>query len=364
MPCFIVPPDLLAYVIAQGEPDERDAALRAIAASAALRAQRQVVGSLMRTLDVDVGQLRLVPAIATSQRTVYDSEHGGRTSLPGKLKRAEGDPPSDDAAVNEAYDGAGATFEFFRDAYGRNSIDGRGLELVSSVHYGVRYENAFWNGVQMVYGDGGGQLFNDGAFTRALDVIAHELTHGVTQYSAALEYSLQPGALNESFSDVFGVLVKQYAAKQRADEDEEKWLIGAGSLVPKWGRALRSMKAPGTAWQGDQQPASMDDYVDLPDDNDPSNDNGGVHINSGIPNRAFYLTATRIGGFAWEKAGRIWYETLRDARLRPNSGFKRFAALTVVNASRLFGVGSVEQSVVMSAWQDVGIAVPGAGALT
>jgi Zn-dependent metalloprotease len=352
MSCFIAPPDLLAYVIEQGEAAEREAALRTIAASAALRVKRQLVGSFMRTLDVDVGRFELVPSTPTSQRTVYDAQHGGRLQLPGKLVRAEGDPPSDDVAVNEAYDGAGTTFSFFRDAYERNSIDGRGLELVSSVHYGSRYENAFWDGAQMVYGDGGGQLFNDGAFTRALDVIGHELTHGVTQYTAGLEYSKQSGALNESFSDVFGVLVKQYAAHEEADEDEEKWLIGAGSLVPKWGRALRSMKAPGTAWQGDQQPGHMDQYVDLPDDNDPNNDNGGVHINSGIPNRAFYLAATALGGYAWEKAGRVWYVTLTD-KLQPDSQFEAAATATVEVARELFG-DDVERAVT-AAWTDVGV---------
>jgi Zn-dependent metalloprotease len=352
MPCFIAPPDLLAYVIAEGDPEERDAALRTIAASAALRVKRQLVGSFMRTLDVDVATFGLLPSASTSQRTVYDSEHGGRTSLPGKLVRSEGDPPSDDVAVNEAYDGAGSTFEFYRDAYERNSIDGKGLELVSSVHYGTRYENAFWDGAQMVYGDGGGQLFNPGALTHALDVIGHELTHGVTQYTAGLEYSKQSGALNESFSDVFGVLVKQYAGKQEADEDEEKWLIGAGALVPKWGRALRSMKEPGTAWQGDQQPGHMDHYVDLPDDNDPSNDNGGVHINSGIPNRAFYLAATALGGYAWEKAGRVWYVTLTD-RLSADSEFEAAATATVEVARELFG-DEVERAVT-DAWTGVGV---------
>jgi Zn-dependent metalloprotease len=352
MPCFIAPPDLLAYVIEQGDAQERDAALRTIGASAALRAQRQIVGTLMRTLDVDARRLALLPLTPTSQRTVYDSEHGGRTALPGTLARSEGDPPSGDTGVNEAYDGAGATFEFYRDAYDRNSIDGQGLELVSSVHYGVRYENAFWNGVQMVYGDGGGQLFNEGAFTRALDVIAHELTHGVTQYTAGLEYSSQPGALNESFSDVFGVLAKQFAGKQQADEDEEKWLIGAGSLVSKWGRALRSMKAPGTAWQGDQQPSNMDGYVDLPDDNDPNNDNGGVHINSGIPNHAFYLAATAVGGYAWEQVGRVWYVTLTE-RLMPTAQFTDAAIATVEVARDLFG-GEVERAVT-DAWTQVGV---------
>jgi Zn-dependent metalloprotease len=352
MSCFIVPPDLLAYVIAEGDAAERDAAVRTIAASAALRAQRQLVGTLMRTLDVDVARFDLLPVAPTSQRSVYDSEHGGRTALPGTLVRSEGDPPSSDAAVNEAYDGAGTTFAFYRDAYDRNSIDGQGLELVSSVHYGVRYENAFWNGVQMVYGDGGGQLFNPGAFTRALDVIAHELTHGVTQYTAGLEYSRQPGALNESFSDVFGVLAKQFAASQVADEDEEKWLVGAGSLVSKWGRALRSMKAPGTAWQGDQQPDGMDGYVELPDDNDPSNDNGGVHINSGIPNHAFYLAATAVGGYAWEKVGRVWYVTLTE-RLTSTAQFADAANATVEVARDLFG-DEVERAVT-DAWTQVGV---------
>jgi Zn-dependent metalloprotease len=350
MSCFIAPPDLLAYVIERGEASEREAALSAIAASAALRAKRQLVGSFLRTLDVDVAALAIVPSTATSQRTVYDAEHGGRLTLPGRLVRAEGDPPVVDTAVNEAYDGAGATFEFYRDVYERISIDGKGLELVSSVHYGNRYENAFWDGAQMVYGDGGGQLFNEGAFTHALDVIAHELTHGVTQYTAGLEYSKQSGALNESFSDVFGVLVKQYMAKQTADEDEEKWLIGAGALVPKWGKALRSMKAPGTAWQGDQQPATMDAYVDLPDDNNPTNDNGGVHINSGIPNHAFYLAATALGGYAWETVGRVWYVTLTD-KLEPDSQFSDAAAATVEVARELFG-DEVERAVT-EAWTGV-----------
>jgi Zn-dependent metalloprotease len=352
MSCFIAPPDLLAYVIAEGGPQEREAAVRTLAASAALRAQRQLVGTMMRTLDVDAGRLGFLPDTPKRERTVYDSQHGGRLSLPGKLVRSEGDPPAADPAVNEAYDGAGTTYDFYRDAYDRNRIDDNGLGLVSTVHYGTRYENAFWDGTQMVYGDGGGQLFNEGAFTRALDVIGHELTHGVTEYTAGLEYSKQPGALNESFSDVFGVLVKQFASKQQADEDEEKWLIGAGSLVPKWGRALRSMKAPGTAWQGDQQPATMADYVDLPDDNDPRNDNGGVHINSGIPNRAFYLAATGLGGYAWERAGRVWYVTLTE-RLTPKSQFTDAAQASVEVARELFG-GDVERAVT-DAWTAVGV---------
>src|SRR5262249_52781956 len=234
---------------------------------------------------------------------------------------------------------------------GRDSVGGNGIELISSLHYGVGYDNAFWNGGQMVYGDGSGRIFIEGGLTKSIDVIAHELTHGVTQFTAGLEYHTQPGALNESFSDVFGSLVKQYSLSQTVDQAD--WLIGAGILVPQLGKALRSMEAPGTAFQGDPQPAHIRDYKDLPDDNDPRNDNGGVHINSGIPNRAFCLAAKALGGHAWEKAGRIWYVTLTE-RLQPDSDFQAAAQATVSVAGDLYSSG-VEQEAVQKAWQEVGV---------
>ena len=169
-----------------------------------MRTQRSVVGKVMRQLDVGVGKLAFVAPPAGERRTVYDLEHGGTTELPGTKVRGEGDEPSADEAVNEAYDGADQVYDFYNDVLQRDSIDGNGLELVSSVHYGVDFDNAFWNGGQMVYGDGSGQLFVVGGLTKAIDVIGHEMTHGVTQYTAGLEYASQPGALNESVSDVFG----------------------------------------------------------------------------------------------------------------------------------------------------------------
>jgi Zn-dependent metalloprotease len=259
----------------------------------------------------------------------------------------QGDADGNDADANNAYHGADTTFRFYKEVYGRDSVDGQGLELVSSVHYGNRYENAFWDGGQMVYGDGGGGLFIAGGLTAAIDVIGHELTHGVTQYTANLEYSKQSGALNESMSDVFGSLVKQFSLGQTADQAD--WLIGEGILEPSLGKALRSMKAPGTAFDGDNQPATMADYRDLPDDNDPRNDNGGVHVNSGIPNHAFYLAATAIGGNAWEKAGKIWYTALTDKLVR-TSDFAAAARATVEVAG-----GGAEQEAVHSAWQQVGV---------
>jgi len=218
------------------------------------------------------------------------------------------------------------------------------------VHFGVGYDNAFWDGRQMVYGDGDNELFQ--RFTIAVDVIGHELTHGVTQYEAGLVYWEQPGALNESMSDVFGSLVKQRALGQTVNEAD--WLIGAGLFRSSVnGDALRSMKAPGTAYDDpllgkDPQPAHMRDYQDV------SYDNGGVHINSGIPNHAFYLAATEIGGYAWERAGKIWYIALRD-RLRRKSGFQQAANATYRVAAELFGPGSREHEAVRRGWAAVGI---------
>ena len=154
----------------------------------------------------------LMPTSTGEQNTVYDVAGGGSQQLPGSRKRRQSDPPSDDVAVNQAWEGADETYRFYSDVLGRNSVDDRGMELVSSVHFGSDFDNAFWNGTQMVYGDGSGRIFVKGGLTAAIDVIAHELTHGVTQYTAGLEYSSQPGALNESFSDVFGSIVKQRAS--------------------------------------------------------------------------------------------------------------------------------------------------------
>lgn len=342
----ILPPHILRHVAENGTPRERAAAIRTLTTDQTFR--------ITRTEQMVLGRATRISTIAADgekRRTIYTANN--TQSMPGVLARAEGSEPTGDAAVDEAYDGLGATFDLFWEAYDRNSIDDEGFPLNATVHFGRNYNNAFWNGEQMVFGDGDGQLFN--RFTRSLDVIGHELTHGVIQDEAQLRYSSQSGALNESISDVFGSLVKQYALKQTAEQAD--WLIGADLLTENVnGVALRSMKEPGSAYDDkvlgkDPQPGHFDDYVRTYEDN------GGVHINSGIPNRAFYLAAVNIGGYAWEKAGRIWYEALRDSRLRVNSGFRTFARLTVVNAGTLYGQGSDEQQAVREAWAEVGITV-------
>ncbi|WP_258129909.1 M4 family metallopeptidase [Achromobacter anxifer] len=283
----------------------------------------------------------------TPQRAVHDAAN--TTTLPGKLVRAEGARASGDAAVDEAYEHLGSTYKLYWDIYQRNSIDGQGLPLVGTVHYGEDYDNAFWNGAQMVFGDGDGEVFN--RFTIAVDIIGHELTHGVIDAEAALLYQGQSGALNESLCDVFGALVKQYALGQ--DARQADWLVGAGLFKPKiQARALRSMAQPGSAYDDpllgkDPQPAHMRDYVDTP------NDNGGVHINSGIPNRAFHLAATALEGPAWAGAGRVWYDALCDKRLRHDADFALFAKLTLAVAAERHD--AAVRDAIARAWADVGV---------
>jgi len=352
--CFILPPDVLARASQDDSEARREAALRTIAQSASFRTKRTIIAKLVRSkaVGVDLSVIGVLAGTRALNRTVYGVDHGGWNDLPGRQVRAEGDSPSSDDSVNEAYDGVDSTYTFYKEVYDRDSVDGAGYPLISSVHFGVDFDNAFWDGGEMVYGDGSGQIFLAGSLTKAIDVIGHELTHGVTQYTAGLEYHAQSGALNESWSDVFGSLIKQYSLRQSAEEAD--WLIGEGILVPELGKALRSMKDPGTAFEGDTQPAHMDDYQNLPDDNDPRNDNGGVHINSGIPNKAFYLAATAIGGNAWEAPGHIWYQTLTE-RLQPASNFRDAANATIESAGALFGGGGNEEGAVRKAWEEVGV---------
>ncbi len=344
----IVPPHLLHSIAENGTPEQQEQARQNLVVGGQMRVQRAVAGS--KTPEIPKG------VSTDKQRIVFDAKNG--SSLPGTEVRSEGQPPTGDVAVDEAYEGAGATYDLYNEVYGRNSIDNYGMRLDSTVHYKVGYDNAFWNGERMVYGDGDENLPADqrlfNRFTIAIDIIGHELTHGVTQFSAGLKYRDQPGALNESMSDVFGSLVKQRFLNQTAEEAD--WIIGAGLFTDKVnGVGIRSMSAPGTAYDDptlgkDPQPGHMDDYVDT------TSDNGGVHINSGIPNRAFYLTAVALGSYAWEKAGRIWYVTLRD-KLNSSSNFMDAARLTHTTAGELYGQGSPEQLAVRNSWAEVGIVI-------
>ncbi|MBC7590914.1 MAG: M4 family metallopeptidase [Salinibacterium sp.] len=347
----IVPPYLLTRI------SRLDDAKFAVAASAARNALEhdKTMRSVRLNFSFDENNSLVAELVDAPDRTVSDAATS--EDLPGTVVRREGDPPVEDLAVDEAYDGLGATFALFSEVYGRNSIDGVGLPLDATVHYGELYDNAFWNGERMVFGDGDGEIFS--RFTGSLSVVGHELSHGVTQYSAGLVYRDQSGALNESISDVFGALVEQHSRNQSVTE--ATWLIGDGIFTDQVeGSALRSLKAPGTAYDDDilgkdPQPAHMRDYVDTDDDQ------GGVHLNSGIPNRAFYLVAEALGGRAWEHAGQIWYDTITGPTLTARADFAAFAAVTLEAAGARYGAISAEVVAVRKGWAGVGItpAAPG-----
>lgn len=341
----IVPPYLLTRIATSEEPRFARAALAARATLAVVPEERRARTRVLLTVEGDSLVAENAPA---PDRIISDAQN--REVLPGVTVRREEDEPVSDTAVNQAFDGLGATYDFFWDAYGRDAIDARGASLEATVHYGRDYDNAFWDGTRMVFGDGDGEIFL--GFTGSLSVIAHELSHGVIEREGGLVYQGQSGALNESISDVFGALTEQHSLGESTEE--ASWLIGAGIFADAvQGEALRSLRAPGTAYDDDvlghdPQPAHMDGYVNTDEDN------GGVHINSGIPNRAFYLAATSLGGYAWQRAGLIWYRTLTGG-LSDRIDFAGFAEATIAAAAAEYGEDSEESNAVRAGWIGVGV---------
>lgn len=340
--CYL-PPHILDQLAQHADPAIRRLATEAIRDSAAFRATRDVMATMPA--------MAAIPSPTREKhRLVYTMNNSpNRFRLPGRLRRSEGGDQVRDEAVNEAYDFSGYTYDFYQQVFGRNSIDGRGMSLISSVHFGRSYNNAFWNGEQMVYGDGDGTIFV--RFSRALDVVGHELTHGVVQHTSNLVYQDEPGALNEHFADVMGALIEHWHNGWTVDQAD--WYMGGEIMAPSLGvKGLRTFTGEkayvdhpilGT----DPQPKHMRDKYTGEDDN------GGVHYNSGIPNYAFYLVAMALGGRSWEKAGQIWYQTL--LRLNSFSEFQETAAMTYEVATRLYS--QTEANAVRGAWQEVGITV-------
>jgi Zn-dependent metalloprotease len=338
----ILPPGLLLKLAQTGSDDVRESALRALSLDHTFR-QARAVRTVHPAAPAELSGLLTAAAGGHPQRFIYD-QHESEAHELGKLVRPEGKPPVADSAVNDAYDGFGDTYKFYWEVLERNSIDDKGMLIDGMVHYGVRYPNAFWDGEgHMWFGDGDGQMLTQ--TTKGIDVIGHELTHGVTQYTLRLVYQGQSGALNESISDCMGSLVMQYAKGQTAEA--ASWLIGADIVGPLLKPALRSMKEPRHPNKHEGQPATMDEYVNT------AQDNGGVHTNSGIPNHAFYLIATALGGHAWEGAGEIWYDTMHDPKVKPNASFTDFAQGTLRAAQQRFGAQSKEASAVEAGWEAV-----------
>ena len=334
----IVPPYMMKKLVESDNSAAREAALQTLIADAGIRGTRETRA-----------MTRGVTGSSSGQRSIYDARNSFDLSS-AELIRSEGDPAVNDDSVNRAFDGFGTTRDFLEEVFDRNSLDDQGFRLEGYVHVGSNYNNASFDGEIMRFGDGDGSRFTD--FTLSLDIIAHELMHGLTTFTSNFRYWKQPGALNESMSDVFGSLVKQWANEETADQAD--WLIGAEVFTPGIGMdALRSLSDPGNAYDHplfgrDPQPSHMDNYFS------GSEDNYGVHINSGIPNKAFYVVATILGDEAWTTAGHIWYEALLSSNR--NTQFQEFADRTYLLAS---AYGSEAQTAVAEAWRDVGIRITG-----
>lgn len=342
--CCFVPP-----YMAETLQDSDDPAVRQIALASLGNEYR----TARRLLSAQPLAATLMAQIEGKERYVFDMQ-GASDPLPGRLLRREGDRPVEDEAANEAYDYTGDVYDFYKDVFDRDSLDDAGFPLRSSIHVndtlGRPMSNAFFNGQQMAYGDGDGTLFT--RFTRSLDVVGHELTHGVVSFTSDLDYFGESGALNESFADVMGSLISQWKYSQTADEAD--WYIGKDVLGP--GATIRGVRTltGEKAYENDPNFGTDPQPKHYQDRYTGTRDRGGVHINSGIPNHAFYLAATAIGGYAWEKAGKIWYVTLKSA-LSSSATFEEAATATIAIAEQLYGTESEEQNAVRSAWQQVGV---------
>jgi Zn-dependent metalloprotease len=342
--CFAVPRKLLAQLAEDDDDREHGKLLRGhIDHSSRLRAQRALKSQ-------DRPESKLGKRLLARQ--VFDAQ--GQTFLPGKLLRDEDDPPTRDKHADQAYENVGIAMQFFKTVLGRDSVDGKGMRVDASVHYGYRFPNAMWTGEQMIVGDGDGRHIQD--LAHSLGIVAHEFVHGVTQHIVrgglgVVEVTGQPpalkgeaGALNESFSDVFASMIKQWHAGQ--DVTQADWLLGEDILAPGAGKAIRSLKDPGNnrlTWRNDDQIKDYRRYKATDE----------AHKASGIPNHAFYLAAMRLGGKSWETLARIWLKGFD--RLRVRGTFLDAAHYTMDVAAALHGKGSEPHDAVKAAWRKVNV---------
>jgi Zn-dependent metalloprotease len=345
--CSFVPPHILDALAARDAQESAEPGLhqRTAIVTRQLAAERQRNRLAQDAIPTLAGIT--VPTSGKTQRAIYDDQNTWNFDV--DLVRGEGDPAVAAENVDQAYDHAGAARDFMKNALNRDGADNAGMTIDVNVNYGVQFNNAFWDGVRLTMGNGDGVIFTD--FAASPDVVGHELGHGIVQFTANLDYFGQSGALNESYADVLGTLTEQRLRGETFDT--ANWLIGDEIMAPGlYGEALRSMAHPGTAYNNsilgkDPQPAHMDDYYAGPADNQ------GVHINSGIPNRAFYLTCAELGT---EAAGRIWYAGLQN--LWPTAQFADAAAVLAAQARILARDGAVPRQaaqVVRSAWGAVGV---------
>ena len=305
------------------------------------RKLRTQAGKLTRVASLIAGPT-LAPAVAVAPVvTVYNCSNG--QAQPGV--QIPNPATSTDATAKRAFDETTSVAAFYSQVFGRNSIDNGGMALISSIHYGTGYNNAFWNGSQMTYGDGDGSIFVD--FTKGNDVIGHELTHGVTQHSLQLDYANEAGGLNESLSDCFGSMFRQWEAKQNVNQAD--WLIGKDIMGPasiqQGLTCLRDMANPAAKHCLAPQPTKFSQYKAGMD----------PHESSGIPNLAFCLIAKAVGGNSWDKVGQIWYKSMTGFGPTPAMKMKAFANRTRTVAAQLYPGNTAVAGAVDAGWKKVGL---------
>jgi len=284
---------------------------------------------------------------AAKYRKIYTANHG--TSLPGSLLFTEGGSSSDSAAM-DAYNNLGYTYDFYKNVFNRDSYNGSGATLTATVHYSSNYNNAYWNGSQMVFGDGDGSTFSN--LAGALDVVAHELTHAVTQNTADLNYSYESGAVNEATSDIMGASCEEWVD---GSVNSDTWKMGEDIYTPGTsGDALRYLNDPAADGQ------SPDYY---PERYTGSSDNGGVHINMGIGTLAYYLmsqggshprnkTSVVVPALGITAARAIWYRAL-TVYMTSTTNFEGARNATAQAAQDLYGSSAYDA--VHKAWDAVGV---------
>jgi Zn-dependent metalloprotease len=339
--CFIVPRDVLVRLAQDRElsAELRKSLFNTAQISHEIRALRSQAAKLTSVALAHGGEL--VELAATPLVTVYNCKH--TQHLPGVPVANPGS--SSDATAKRAFNETTNVAKFYKDVFNRNSIDNQGMTMMSSIHYGRQYNNAMWNGSQMVYGDGDGSLFID--FTSGNDVIGHELTHGVTQYSLQLDYQDDAGGLNESISDCFGSMFRQWEASQ--DVNAADWLIGHDIMGPtakaRGFTCLRDMASPAAQHCLAPQPTN---YSQVTPGMDP-------HYSSGPPNLAFCTACKTLGGKSWEKIGQVWYSSLTGFGPTPNMTMKAFADRTRQVASTMYGSTPAVAAAVDQGWKYVGL---------
>ncbi|WP_255442238.1 MULTISPECIES: M4 family metallopeptidase [Corallococcus] len=282
-------------------------------------------------------------------RNLYSANNQWTT--PGTLRRSEGGAATGDNHIDRNYAHLGTTYACYETVFGRDSFDDHGAGITSTVHYGSGYVNAYWDGVQVVFGDGDG--VNSGQLGLDLDVASHEITHAVTQYESGLVYRNESGALNESLSDVSAAICESWS--RGGVVDANVWMIGEFIWTPGInGDALRYMGNP-------TQDGSSKDYY--PERYTGTADNGGVHWNSGIQNLAFKLlvtggthprgkTAINVGGVGMNRAAQTFYFAATNYYTSTTT-MSQAKAYTVQAAQDRYDASVVNS--VRNAWSAVGV---------